>query len=112
MPGQINRVPDGIAGFLGIKNFGRMPESLNDTLAGTWDLSTWYLNANVSYQQSSLNNIAAPGPTIVFTVPQNEIWWVSNYSLYTNTGLASTNKCIMVRFAQRTADYVAMGAVD
>jgi hypothetical protein len=35
MPGGINRLPDGVLGFLGIKNFGRAPSALAEFLQGT-----------------------------------------------------------------------------
>lgn len=108
MPGQINRTPDGVMGFLGIKNFGRMPDMLNSTLAGTWELAPWYLNVNCSYQQSSLNGVVI-GPSIVFTVPNNEIWYVTDFSMYQFSPAAAGAVMALVRFGQRTADYVVMG---
>lgn len=109
MPGQINRIPDGILGFLGVKNFGRAPDQLSSVLAGTWDLRDWYLNTNVSWQASSLTAIALGG-SLVFTAPQNEIWWVTNLSLFHNAAAASGNVAAICRFGQRTADQVIMGA--
>lgn len=107
MPGQINRLPDGILGFLGIKNFGRGPDTLDSVLSGTWDLRDWYLNTNVSYQTSSLTAIALGG-SLVFTAPTNELWWVTNLSIFHNAAAASSNTTALCRFGQRTADQVIL----
>lgn len=39
----ISKQPSGLLGFLGIKNFGRNPQSVGEVLAPTWDLQRLYL---------------------------------------------------------------------
>jgi hypothetical protein len=97
MPGGINRVPDGVAGFLGIKNFGRMPDSLNETLAGTWDLARWYLNGSAIYGQTTGGAVVA-GSLATFIVPTNEVWYVTNYSVTVQMNAASSSRSSLVRF--------------
>jgi hypothetical protein len=97
MPGGINRVPDGVAGFLGIKNFGRMPDALNETLAGTWDLAKWYLNGSAIYAQTTGGAVAA-GSLATFIVPTNEIWYVTNFSVTVQMNPASSSRSSLCRF--------------
>lgn len=111
MPGQINRLPEGVAGFLGIKNSGKMPDYLADVLSGVWDLSQWYLNTDVSWQISSLTAVAT-GQNLVFTVPQNQIWYVTNLGIFHNAAAASGNAVSMCRFGQRTTDFCPIGTQE
>lgn len=105
MPGQINRLPDGVLGFLGIKNFGQMPRDLSQVLSGSWELRDFYLNVNPTYGASSLVALALGG-SFAFTVPNNEIWWVTDFSVFHNAAAASSNVVCACRFGQRVADQV------
>jgi hypothetical protein len=49
------------------------------------------------------------GPNIVFTVPNNEIWYVTNYSTYQFSPAAAGAVIAQVRFGQRIADYAVLG---
>lgn len=109
MPSGINRVPDGIAGFLGIKNSGRMPDTLSDIVSGTWDLSRWYLNATAIYGQTTGGAVAA-GSLATFIVPTNEIWYVSNFSVTVQMNAASTSRSSIARFQNAgLVNFVAIG---
>lgn len=77
---EISRIPAGILGFLGIKNGGRYPQRLLDQLAPTWDLAQLYLNSYAEYLTVA-STIVGPGYTIFFSAPQNETWYVTDYSL-------------------------------
>jgi len=69
----INRQPLGLLSFFGIKNSGRNPSALAESIAPTLDLSQWYLATNS--QSTAINdNVAAVGFTTFIQVPQNETW--------------------------------------
>jgi hypothetical protein len=104
---NINRLPLGLLGFLGIKNGGRYPQELSDTLAPTWDLSDIYLNANAENRVDVLA-IAALGSQAFFTVPAGEAWYVIIASAATGTlgagvtielGLQTTDAAALVTTA-------------
>jgi len=81
---NINKLPLGLLGFLGIKNGGRYPEELSNILSGTWDLGPLYLNAN-SETRADVLAIAAIGSQAFWTVPTGEAWWVQLASAATGT---------------------------
>lgn len=85
----INRIPLGLIGFLGIKNFGQYPQNLTRDLVPTWDVGNLYLNSSATYLQV-VSTINATGYTIVFSAPQNESWWISDYSTDIATGVGET----------------------
>lgn len=90
-PPPINAVPEGLLGFLGIKNGGRNPRNLIDNVQPTFDLWMHYLWSNSIVLQSADLSFAANaargaldlGPTLPVNVanaanqvivPNNE-WW-------------------------------------
>jgi len=85
----INRIPNGLLGWLGIKNFGRNPVTLGEQVIPTWDLSKLYLEADAEYLQVT-STITGTGYTVVFGPSQNEVWVVTDYSLDLATGAAET----------------------
>ena len=97
LPGKINRQPQGLLGFLGIKNFGRNPDELGSVLVPTWDLSELYYG---SFLQTRTNAIALAGigSQAFLTVPGGEVWWVQCASAATGTLGAgqSLQLCIQV----------------
>lgn len=78
MPG-INRIPTGILGFLGIKNFGRNPEEVAGYLQPTWDYQRWYLETNAQFRNQAVS-FNAVGFFAAFQVPTNEVWAVHSLS--------------------------------
>lgn len=94
--GQLNRQPAGILGFLGIKNFGRSPDELATILAGTWDLSNWYL-ANAAQYTVAAGTITATGGLAVHTVPTGKVWSVMGWDCQIITGAGDT---VQYSFAQ------------
>jgi hypothetical protein len=87
--GQLNRQPAGILGFLGIKNFGRSPDELATILAGTWDLSAWYV-ANAAQYLLGSGTITATGGIAVHTVPPGKVWTVIGFDCQIITGAGDT----------------------
>jgi hypothetical protein len=75
----INRQPAGLLSFLGIKNGGRNPAVLGDTLIPQFDLLNWYLSQN---SESIFENqpITKLGLNTVYSVPQGETWAVLSAS--------------------------------
>lgn len=80
----INRLPQGLLGFLGIKNGGRYPQEIADVLAPVWDLADLYLNTN-SETRADVLAIAAIGSQAFWTVPNGECWYVTLASCATGT---------------------------
>lgn len=81
---SINRIPQGLLGFLGIKNGGRYPQELSPTLAPVVDLFDHYSNTNREYQTASVA-VAALGQTNFHTVPVGQWWYCCHASLFTAT---------------------------
>lgn len=102
MAGQINRIPSGVMGFLGIKNFGRAPEDLSPTLAGTWELAPFYLNSDCAYLTGA-SAIVGTGNNIVFTAPEGQVLYVTHFSVFQVAAAASSNTMALVRFMQGPA---------
>lgn len=95
-PAPLNRQPEGLLDFLGIKNAGRYPQTLGEQLTPVWDLQNWYLQFNsdlvfsrlitfpaatgavneAAYGIGPTTPIALPTPVLPndVTVPQNEYW--------------------------------------
>lgn len=70
----INRSPSGLLSFFGIKNTGRNPSTIGDSLAPTLELVPWYLSQN---SESLEFTGAVPGIGFNpgwFNVPENETW--------------------------------------
>jgi len=80
----INRNPNGLLGYLGIKNFGRNAQTLAEVLAPVWDTSQLYLNNDAVYLNSTAGGLGA-GITLVFDPPADEVWWVHDYSVVFET---------------------------
>lgn len=91
MPADINRQPQGLLGFLDIKNLGRNPSPLSDGLAATLPLTDWYLETAAEYLTEG--NLEIAGPALGYNrwtqaaqnlvVPQNQWWRVHEYSCLT-----------------------------
>jgi len=79
----INRLPQGLLDFLGIRSGGRNPQQLTEQLLPTMDLSDWYKqNASREVQVTATSLVADTSAGFfsltvagaVFEVPNNEIW--------------------------------------
>lgn len=82
-PPTLNKIPQGLLGFLGIKSGGRYPDSLGSQLVPVADLLLWYANTNREYVRTGIN-VAALAQTTFFTVPNGEYWYVQNASFVTS----------------------------
>lgn len=96
-PPPVNRIPNGLLDFLGIKSGGRNPDALSSGLAATLDLLQWYAyTASEDFQVVRTTGIAAGGATrfnweqsipaglivaATLPVPQDQIWIVLEYEV-------------------------------
>lgn len=103
----INRAPVGLLGFLGIKNFGRNPETLVPSVSPTWDLQEQYLNNAARFRFVSAA-IAGVGVQVFETVPQNEVWYVTNFAVQINTGAGESITYAIVRVSNAALNDVAI----
>lgn len=84
----INRVPYGLLGFLGIKNGGRNPVSLNDTVAPVWDLAGLYLETNTEFFSTTVN-VNALGYFVGFSSSIAEVTYVHAFGVMSNAALGA-----------------------
>lgn len=98
-PQPLNRIPVGLLDLFGIKSMGQYPQSLLNQLQPVIDLLPWYTQAqatNVQLSRAPLVGNAISGGRYTWTastiavlpattgeirVPDNEIWYVSQYSV-------------------------------
>lgn len=85
-PTPINKLPDGLLGFLGIKNGGQAPAALPPILSPTIDLTGWYLRsyltrAKLTAGPPAVGSISQVGVT---AVPAGETWYVHRFSASVN----------------------------
>lgn len=107
----INRIPQGLLSFFGLKSLGKNPEVLLDELRGVIDLKEWYLRTNAE-QIRFTQQIVAGGlhpvsdPHIAtgeLVVPAGEWWYIhaATLVLFGQTGVVWAKPGIMtVRNAQ------------
>lgn len=94
-PPRINRNPEGLLGFFGIKNGGHNPEEFAPQLSASVELFDWYLETNRRYVRTGVN-LTALGFQAFYTVPIGEWWYVSNASLLSGTlGAGQTLEAIV-----------------
>lgn len=89
MSGEVNRVPLGLLSLLDMTARGQVPRSLDERLSASVELQELYL-ANARIRRGSTTTITVPGHFTLFTVPENEIWWVHNLSFSTGVLAAAT----------------------
>jgi len=90
MPLDIQQFPKGLASMLNLKQGGRTPQMLADSIAGVIDVETLYLLNDRT--QTDINTGAAPAVGANFMtptqldVPANELWYVWSYVLVAVAG--------------------------
>lgn len=96
MPGDIQKIPQGLLGFLQLKTGGRNPSTLVDSVSPTWDLSRLYLEADAQF--ASINStINAGGYTIFFSSPQDRVRLVTSFAVGITTDVGETIQCCLCR---------------
>lgn len=91
--GPIQTQPAGLLGFLQLKNLGKNPAVLPDSLSCVLEMREWFFETNaVEETVASLNLITngAAGNRNLFTVPQGEIWAIIDAVLTVNTAAGQT----------------------
>jgi len=101
----INRVPNGLLGYLGIKNFGRNATFLSETLTPVWDTSELYLANDAVYLNSTAGGLGL-GITLVFDPPMDEVWWVHDYSVVFETAVGGAVVAQLCRVGLSNTSFV------
>lgn len=105
----INRAPTGWLGFLGIKNFGRNPETAGTQLVPTWDLQKFYLSANRRYVNATFT-ITGLGFFGVGQVQPGEVWYVDGYCGLTNNLAAGNALDFSIAYQNAIGNVVVIGS--
>lgn len=86
----INTLPLGLLAYLGIKNGGRNPAFLAETLLPTMDLGFFYDGALRKFTTGAGVAVAAVGLSAAsITVPQGEVWIPDQILAYPQAALAA-----------------------
>jgi len=101
----INRNPNGLLGYLGIKNFGRNAQTLAEILTPVWDTSALYLNNDAVYLNSTAGGLGA-GITLVFDPPADEVWYVHDYHVIFESAAGGGFNGSLCRVGQVNTAYV------
>ena len=88
-PPPINLTPPGLLGFLGIKNGGRNPQSLGETLAPVWDFSDLYFLQGLRFEDTT-STVNAAGYVIEHQCPENEVHLIHAMSLFVRCGVGES----------------------
>jgi len=107
-PPPINRLPAGLLSFLGIKNGGQYPQHLATDLLPVWNLADLYLNSSPIYDAANAT-FNADGAYFPLVVPQSEIWYVTDFSVWLSTGVGESAQWSLARVSQGGVDYVGLG---
>lgn len=106
-------LPQGLLGFLQLKNGGKFPQSLgSDQLQSTLDLAEWYLATNGNVQASATTNVTAVGWTQLL---QGANLWVYYYDISIITdamgaGPETIEACLTAEFDTLSVPkYVGLG---
>lgn len=112
--GPIQTLPIGLLGLLQLKTSGGNPSQFSETVSGVYDLGKFYENqqaqmtASLFGAQPTLTTSTRNQPVFTvaatpITVPQKELWYVTEYTIFANLLAAE-----YVRFAPM---WTAPGAI-
>jgi hypothetical protein len=104
----INRNPNGLLGFLGIKNGGRNPGVLTAELSADFELSELYYCNNPIMDAYTQLGVAAAGSYVAFTPPDNNVWKVLEYSAFVSTPAAVTCDVALAKLGQANTRWVGL----
>lgn len=112
---DIQIVPPGLLGFLGIKNGGENPHVLGNVLLPSMDVRDWYLQGRA--EQISVgpwNLVAGAGVGynngVTGAVPDKEFWYVHHASLVAST-IAAADRVSFGIAAQNIGGVAAQGTI-
>lgn len=105
----LNKIPEGLLDFFGIKSMGQYPQRLGDSVAPTMDLLRWYADqratevrwnfsnfvadfnaANVQIQSTSPVNLSDLVTAGALQVPQGEVWLILEADIFWSFTTAGT----------------------
>lgn len=93
MASPINAIPEGLLDILGVKNQGRYPDTLSETVFGTLELLPLYSIQRLQYANEAALTLTGTATTFcALAVPANEIWWVKAYAWVGTLGAGMTAK--------------------
>ena len=73
-------LPQGLLGFLQLKNGGQAPQFLLEGLQPSLELQPWYVESNAEILSANAVAVAGAGITTSgIVVPQDEYWWLLDY---------------------------------
>ncbi len=117
--GPIGVYPLGLLGFLNIKNVGQYPKVLPDTVQCTLDTFDWLMQTQSiwNYQQSQLARTSGQDGFALFTtnpisVPQNEWWFVENFTAYSALGAGDSISLAPMYQMQNALSFHRTGEAD
>jgi hypothetical protein len=102
--GPLQIFPPGLLGFLQLKNAGRNPQVLIDSLAPVLNAFEWYMQAtqlqapypmSVARTNGQTGSAAFTTPAGGLVIPAHEWWWVDTYTLFAG-GLIATDTVQLV----------------
>ena len=96
MAGIINRLPNGLLGYLGLKTLGANPRTLGDVVAPTWDLSELYLADGAKHE--SATGVIGTGTNIAHTAPNGFVWVVHAWGVQCDSAALEAIGCAYLVF--------------
>ena len=106
--GPMQKIPQGLIGFLQLKTVGQNPSALADAVSPTWDLRDLYLETEAQYLDLS-STLNGTGYTIFFSAEQLEVLWVTDVAIRITSGAAEALSCHAARSSANNAGVVPMG---
>jgi len=90
---DIQRVPRGLLDILGLKATGDTPHQLAQEISGGLDITPLYLQDQLRSITGFIAGVAG-GYNLVSTVPNGEMWWMTNVGGLLTAGAAGTGKLV------------------
>jgi len=101
-PPPINRIPQPLLGYFGIKNGGRYPQTLSETLAPTIDLRYQYDAAGYEWEEQT-DNAPAVGRVLTLTCDEGEMILVHFYGMVFKSGVGDAMRASICHGRQTPA---------
>lgn len=113
MIAPLNKIPNGLLSFLGIKNGGRNPYVLGEQLAPTWDLAQWYMAGTYEYGVSN-SNIAGVGLEVFgpASINDGDTWYVHAGGLAVDTTGAGASIAFNLGIADALGNFVPLNDIE
>lgn len=107
--GPLQVIPPGLLGFFNLKSLGQNPSMLDDLVSPTIELREWYMQAQMidyvnatGLTMTKTRTTISPvgfltwdlvGGVVPGLVPDNEWWWVENYTIYAQVPAVAGEGC-------------------